>query len=479
MWLLAALVLTGLALPARAVAPVAPSNCVACTYNPTATTATINISWNDNSTTETQWDIQYSINGGSYGPFYTMLTSNGPGTTGTGAGTVGVSWSGAALNTVYHFMVKATNGSGSSAPSNVATVGTYDLNSPINLSVTALDPFNVIMSWEEGSTSETGFAIEEKVGIGSWAYLGTLGANTLSVSPSRLIAPLETYLFRVRAFKGSAPSTPDSPSGANVSPYSNVVSLTGGAYTLTASAVPGHTLINLSWPNVLYEAGYQVFYLAADAPPGTQPSWLVSLGADVTTYQVASPAIEPAKTYSFTVKPHDGSNFFGVSSVASATVDGITSKTGTSGTPGSAFAHTFTQVSAAAVSSRSLTGLPSGLVFTSGTGDLSGVYPAVGNYTLNYTVSLANGGTLTQPFYIRVRPAAGAPVVGTLIPAWTGAAGVSRDTPLAGTFTDVEADSAVRVTTTLGTMDFILFNAATPATVTNFMSYVSSGKWRC
>ena len=126
MWLLAVLVFAGLSMPARAVAPAAPSNCVAVTYNRQATTATIDIQWDDNSTTETQWSIYYIIGGGS--PVYlgTLPTSTGPGT-GT---TVSVSWSGAALNADYHFRVYASNGTETSAPSNVATVGTFDLNSP-------------------------------------------------------------------------------------------------------------------------------------------------------------------------------------------------------------------------------------------------------------------------------------------------------------------------------------------------------------
>jgi cyclophilin family peptidyl-prolyl cis-trans isomerase len=41
----------------------------------------------------------------------------------------------------------------------------------------------------------------------------------------------------------------------------------------------------------------------------------------------------------------------------------------------------------------------------------------------------------------------------------------------------VEAESAVRVSTNLGDMDFVLYNNATPATVSNFMSYVNSGKY--
>ena len=76
-----------------------------------------------------------------------------------------------------------------------------------------------------------------------------------------------------------------------------------------------------------------------------------------------------------------------------------------------------------------------------------------------------------------VRPPSGAPVIGTIIPAWTGVAGSSRSTSLDGTFSDPEAESAVRVSTTVGDMDFILFDAATPATVANFMSYVNASKY--
>ena len=129
------------------------------------------------------------------------------------------------------------------------------------------------------------------------------------------------------------------------------------------------------------------------------------------------------------------------------------------------------------MSTRTLTGTPAGSSFNSGTGVLSGVYPALGNYTLTYAVKFTTGSTLTQTFYIRVRPPAGPPAVGTIIPAWNGWIGASRDTALAGTFTDAEAESAVRVSTTLGDMDFILFNTATPATVANFMNYVSAGKY--
>ncbi len=458
-----------MSLLARAVAPAAPSNCVATAKSATASNASIQIDWYDNSTNETSWRIQYSIGGGGYVDLGTVAS-----VTAASTGRFGVSWNAASLNTVYRFKILASDGLEFSTTSNVATVGTFDLSGPINFNVTAVDPFNVMMSWEEGSTGESGFTIERRIGSGPWQYLGVVGANILSLAPLQLIAPLESYSFRIRAFKGSPPTTPDSAAGPNVSPYSNIENITASAYTLVAGAVPGQTVINLSWPNVLNELGYKILFKAS-ADFGY--SELGVVGPNVTVGQVTSPDIEPAKTYLFIVQPVFDEGVVGESNIVTATVDGVTSKTGTSGTPGSPFSHTFTHVSGFTVGSRSLTGGGTGLSFNSDTGVLSGVYPALGNYMLTYTINYTTGGSLTQVFSIRVRPPAGAPVVGTAIPAWAGNAGATRDTPLAGTFTDAEAESAVRVSTTLGDMDCILFDTATPATVTNFMNYVNAGKY--
>lgn len=455
---------------AMAVAPAAPSGCYAFTLNPVGANASIAINWTDNSTTETKWKIQVSVNSGAYTDLATVDSTSTAAT-----GPTGVTWGAASINTTYRFKVLAGNGTEFSAPSNIATVGTYPLNGPVNLNVTALDPFNVTMNWEEGSTSETGFSLERRVGAGSWEILGTLSANTLSLPAYNLIYPDDTFSFRVRAYQGGAPTIPDAADGATaVSAYSNTASVNSGAYTLTATAVPGQPAVDLSWPNVLNESGYRIYILV---PGAGQYQVLDSVAADVTTYQATSPVIEPAATYSFVVCPYDAQGIIGESSEAAVLVDGITSKTGASGNPGDPFSHTFTHVSDSTVSSRALAGAPSTLTFNAGTGELTGTYPPLGNYTLEYTLTLASGGILTQTFHVRVRPPAGPPGVGAAIGDWTGAAGTSRDTPLAGTFTDAEAESAVRVATTVGDMDFILFDAATPATVANFMNYVNTGKY--
>lgn len=362
------------------------------------------------------------------------------------------------------------------AGSNVAMVNTYALGAPINFKVTALDPFNVTMTWEEGSTSEDGYSIERRSGTGAWQVLSpTINSNILTSGVKTLTTPLNSYSFRIRSYTGGVPTVPDAATGSTtVSPYSAEFPLTAAAYTMTSSTVAGETKVNLSWPNILNETGYQIQILF---PGEFFYQQLILAPANSTTYQVISPLIEAGKTYSFKVRPYIGSNTIGESNVTTVNVDGITSKSGSSGVPGASFSHAFTHASDATVTSRSLTGIPTGLSFNTSNGVLSGIYPPLGVYTLNYTVNLSNGAILSQTFHIRVRPPAGPPVVGTVIPGWTSVAGSSRDSLLAGTFTDAEAESAVRVSTTLGDMDFILFNAATPATVTNFMSYVNAGKY--
>ena len=288
--ILSLLLVAGLAQSAHAAPPPAPSGCFAVAYNPTATTATVRVNWNDNSTNEIQWKIQVSVNNGPFVDLGTIAS----GTTATTGSQPEILWQTAPLNSTLRFKVLALTSTEVSAPSNIATVGSYPLNSPINLNVTAVDPFNVSLTWEEGSTSEAGVALEMKVGTGPWVYLGTLDPNTVAFGPYHLVEPAGSYLFRARVYQGGEPSTPGSGAGASaVSDYSNEAPVTTGDYPLTATAAPGQPTINLSWPNILNEAGYQLMIRRPGDPSYLQ---LDLLAANTTTYQVSSPILDPGKT---------------------------------------------------------------------------------------------------------------------------------------------------------------------------------------
>jgi cyclophilin family peptidyl-prolyl cis-trans isomerase len=457
-----------------AAAPAAPIDCSAVTFNRLASNATVTVSWIDNSTNETAWQLFVRDNTSSnFTAVGNPFASSSIAQTGS---TFSVNWSFAQLNKFYQFTILAIDATGGYTPSNFASLRTDDLGAPLNSQVVALDPFNVFLYWEEASTSENGFSIERKIGSGPWTILTpTISANILDSGIKPYTTPLTEFYFRVRAYKGGAPTTPDSSAGSTaVSAYSPVVTMTAAAYTLTATPVPGQTNVNLAWPNISNETGYRIIYRSQN---DFFYNILTTLAANTATYQASTPAIEPGNTYEFIVQPLIGSTPIGETNAASATVDGITSIAGSTGVPGTPFSHTFTHASSATVTSRSLTGVPGGLAFNNGNGILSGVCPAPGVYPMNYTLNLSNGGVLTQQFSLRVRPVAGPPALGTLIPGWNASASGQRNTPLAGTFTDAEAESAVRVSTSLGNMDFILFNNATPATVANFMSYMNAGKY--
>lgn len=476
-WLLALLVIPGISGSAHAAAPLAPTDCGAKAISFNGAYVSIAINWTDNSTNETEWQVRYTMDGFpgdfSINPNGNLpsssTTSSSPGTTGRASYT----WTGALANRVYHFRIIANNGAATSGASNVASVGTYLLNAPINLKAAVVDPFNVTLSWEEQSYSEGGFVIERKAGAGDWTCIGNTASNSLSIATQNWIWPWQTFAFRVRAFTGSVPTTP-----ADVSVYSNEASVSASAYTLAATKVPNRPAVNLSWPNIQNEDGYHIYQVPNGSTGYLDDYFIGETAANVTTYQAIAPTIEPTKTCRFYVMPYSGDYYIGTSSVASVTLDGITSNGRIAGNPGGALSHTFTHISGSTVSSRTLTGTPETLTFNAASGELTGIFPAtLGDHPVLYTVNFTDGSSLAQTFDILVRPPSGAPLVGSTLPAWSAVAGATRDTSLAGTFTDAEAESAVRVVTNLGNMDFILFDTATPETVANFMNYVYAGAY--
>ncbi len=362
---------------------------------------------------------------------------------------------------------------------------------PTAMRATAIAYDSIVLSWLDNATDETGLELEYKDGNGSFtAYSTTLPANSVNFFAGFGGSTAgKTFTMRVRAYNLTGPSNTKA-----YSAYSTAAPVVMPAATVTflAPSNPAATSTPVSFTpswtnNATNKSGFAVY--GKRSTDANYEIWANVPNSPTTITEFYSSAINdyvaiaPGTTYNFAVRAYinvtnaaggTDSWLSGASAIATiATKDAITSKTGTSGIPGAAFSHTFNNSAGAAVTSRTLTPLPSTLTFNSSTGALTGTYPPVGVYPLTYTVNFANTWSQTQTFYIRVRPAAGAPVVATTIPAWTTAAGATRDTNLAGIFTDVEAESAVRVSTTMGNMDFILFDTATPATVTNFKNYLA------
>ncbi|MGH7495275.1 MAG: fibronectin type III domain-containing protein [bacterium] len=190
----------------------------------------INLSWTDNSNNETDFKIERKKTGETS---FTEIAT-------VGANVTSYSNTGLLGNLVYFYRVRAHRDAGFSAYSNEDSAITL-MKAPANLVATAVGNSQINLAWSDQTASETGFSIERKTGAaGSYAQVGTAGANATSFSDNGLTVSTQ-YYYRVRAT-----------SAMNVSVYSNEANATtfsGQPATpdsLSATAV-SNTQINLAW----------------------------------------------------------------------------------------------------------------------------------------------------------------------------------------------------------------------------------------
>jgi cyclophilin family peptidyl-prolyl cis-trans isomerase len=339
-------------------------------------------------------------------------------------------------------------------------------NAPTNLrcAVTASNAFTLI--WDDNSTDETSFDLlynANGTGPSTFGLTASPGTGTTSQGLSGISG---TATFQIRANNGSGSS------------LSNVVNVTfatlGTPGNLLSKAQADGSMILMWTDNAYSEAGYFLEIGTAAAGPFS----LFSTGANSTG--VIS-ALAPSTTYYFRLRGFQGTAasptaYSGYSSVASFT----TPEAFISGTAppiffNQAFSYQAVVTTGSPRSSWSITGLPTGLTFNSSTGAITGTPTVTGAFNCPMSATFANGWTASNTLQLRVIRAPGAPVSATTIGTQTLTAGGNASVGLADKFSDPDSESAVRIVTNLGTMDFILFNSATPLAVANFLSYVTAG----
>ncbi len=176
---------------------------------PTSLTATlqngpqINLTWKDNSTTETKYVVERSVDGSAFTQLATLAANS---TSYTNTGIV--------AGSTYAYRVMALNVAGQSAYSNVATVVVPAMPAaPSNFA--AVNGANgggntrsVILTWLDNSTNETGFTIQRATNatftsgvtnINIAAMTGT-GTRTYTVTG---LARNTQYWFRIRSNNGT------------------------------------------------------------------------------------------------------------------------------------------------------------------------------------------------------------------------------------------------------------------------------------
>ena len=290
---------------------------------PTLLTATaisssqVNLSWTDNSTTETGFAIDYATD---VNFTQNLLTT----TVGANSGaTASASITGLSASMPYYFRVRATNGGGASANSNTASATTLAViqppAAPTLLTATATSSSQVNLNWTDNSTNETGFAIDYATDVNFTQNLitTTVGANS-GASASASIAGLSAstpYYFRVRATNsGGASANTNTASATTLA----VTEPPAAPTVLTATAASSGQ-INLSWTdNATTETGFAIDY-ATDVN-FTQNLLTATVGANSGASASASiTGLSPTTTYYFQVRAVNAIGASANSNTASAT----------------------------------------------------------------------------------------------------------------------------------------------------------------
>jgi hypothetical protein len=171
-----------------------PSNLAAV-----ATSAGIDLSWQDNSDNETGFKIERKTGaGGNYQQIATV-----------GANVIKYSDTGLSGDTTYYYLVRAYSDSGDSSYSNEASATTplqTIPNAPSSLGAVAISSAQIDLSWQDNSNNESVFKIEHKTGAGgSYRQVAIVGPNINTYSDTSLIEDT-TYYYRVRAYNDAGHS---------------------------------------------------------------------------------------------------------------------------------------------------------------------------------------------------------------------------------------------------------------------------------
>jgi uncharacterized delta-60 repeat protein len=252
----------------------------------------IKLTWVDNSTNESGFEIYRSVGNNSG---YSLLTTRNPNvTTYSDLTTV--------EGTLYYYKLKAINSGGSSgyAPEKFATAANPTPTAPSNLQATGVPGDRVDLTWTDNSSNETGFKIERALyNTSDFQLITTTTENATSYSDMTVTNSIK-YTYRVSAVYGASQSgftnyifvTPPPPVPAAPS------SLTVVSNTPTS--------VNLTWvDNASDEVDYVIERSTSN---NTSYSQLVVLSPNATQYTDVSASYGAVYYYRVTARNSFGSS---------------------------------------------------------------------------------------------------------------------------------------------------------------------------
>jgi cyclophilin family peptidyl-prolyl cis-trans isomerase len=409
-------------------------------------------------------------------------------------------------NTAYEFQVRGTlQNPGGTSPlitgqttgfSGTAALTTQPLAAPTQLSATALSEDLIRLQWRDNSTNETGYDIQARLMSNpdpeDFSSLGTTGENSTFVNvPVQQDSSLE---WRVVALYTYTPSGQTTQQTIRSLPSNKVTKTTDfpAPSQVTASTSPGvANTVDLTWTdNTNSEGGFNIYTRPTG---GANFHFARAVRAGVTKVSVNSRSesndangkpvfipLEVGVTHEFVVRAvsQDETIFSTDSNTATAAAkDGFTSRLYEPAQMGAPFNYAATVSNNANRSSWGVTGLPAGLIFNSTNGQIAGTPTAKGLFQCPMTVTYVGGATASATLTLRVLPAFSGPSINGTFQATTIGINAPFNIPLSEKFTDSDAETAVRLTTTKGNIDIVLYPSLAPRAVANFMAYVNGGDY--
>lgn len=350
-------------------------------------------------------------------------------------------------------------------------------NPPGRLRGTSVDESTMRLSWFDESDKEQGYEIQ-------FLQQGTSTFQTYDYAPADAtvfdvsnLQPLTSATWRVRAaYQLQSGEIITSGPSAEVT-VSTPFFAPGD---LKATASPDTDAITLTWKdNSQLESGYAIY----TRPPGSTNSSSESLqktvDANATTTTVTGLSLGTA--YEFLVRAYHSTGTGAILSDPSlpakaSTRNGIVSNPPGAlavGAPVNYQVQTSTSLTRIAWSAE---GLPAGLTFNSATGLISGTPTVSGIFPITLKATFADGSTNQKVITLRTVLPASPPLALT-----AGTRSIPPATPisipLGSFFSDPDTETAVRLATSVGDIDVILFPSATPLTTANFLSYVDNNRY--
>ena len=257
--------------------------------------STVDLNWTDNATTETGFRIFRSEDGVTFTQVGAINTPDATSFTDTSA--VG--------DKTYRYVVRANNDSGLSGASNQAIAET--VLAPTALNAAPLSTTDILLTWNDNSTRENGYAIERSIDGAGFIEIKRTGENIKNFKDTGL-TPETKYEYRVRGFRGTSNSSYSNTDDARTAP---------AAPTDLTLAVVGPNQINLFWTkNSANEDGFRVQRVTGtDFNSGTNLQEFV-LPNGATTFEATG--LTPNTNYAFRVQAFNESGGSAFSNVATA-----------------------------------------------------------------------------------------------------------------------------------------------------------------